>query len=94
MENRRQDRALKGRMANLFELPQDVVLDVSRVTLLGDVQLAIENHRGLIEYTDEKVTVGIPKGQVVITGSELSIGTVTAEAVTILGRISGLRFEE
>lgn len=94
MENRRQDRDLKGRMANLFELPQDAVLDVSRITLLGDVQLAIENHRGLIEYTEEKVTVGIPKGQVVIMGSELAIGTVSAEAITILGRISGVSFEE
>lgn len=85
---------LKRRLAEMLDLPADVTLELPRILLMGPLQLAIENHRGLIEYTGDRITVGVPKGQVTVEGEELVIGTITNEEITVLGRIRALRFEE
>lgn len=41
-------RALRSELADFFELPKDILLDLPRLTLLGNLRLVIENHRGLI----------------------------------------------
>ncbi len=84
---------LRGQMADWLDLPRDVVLDVPRITLIGDVQLAVENHRGLLEYNSERIAVGTPGGRLAVTGRDLVIGTVSGEAITVRGRIEALRFE-
>lgn len=84
---------LRQRIASLFELPPDVVLDVPRVTMLGDMQLAIENHRSLLEYTDVRVAIGVPGGRLAVLGRDLTIGTVSAEMITVMGKIRSLCFE-
>ncbi len=85
-------RRLRQKIANLLELPSDVVLDLPRVVLVGNVQAVIENHRGLIEYSPGLVRVGLDAGQLVLTGENLVIGTVGAEDMIVLGRIIGLEY--
>ncbi len=85
-------RRVRQRLANLLELPSDVVLDLPRVVLVGNVQAVIENHRGLIEYSPGRVRVGLDAGQLVLTGESLVIGTVGAEDMIILGRLTGLEY--
>lgn len=86
------ERRLREKVANLFELPGDVVLDISRITLTGAMQMLVENHRGLVEYNPGRVTLGVPRGEVTIEGEDLLIGSISPEEITITGRITGLRF--
>jgi sporulation protein YqfC len=55
-------RDLRDRVASLFELPGDVLLDRSRITLVGARELLVENHRGIHEYTTDKVRWWFPRG--------------------------------
>lgn len=83
-------RDLRGRLTSLFDLPGDVVLDVARIILIGDLELAVENHRGLVEYTPQRVVIAIPGGRLVVVGGGLTIGSITSEEITLTGRITGL----
>lgn len=85
-------RRLRQKFANLLELPSDVVLDLPRVVLVGNVQAVVENHRGLVEYSPGLVRIGLETGQLVLTGEGLVIGTAGAEEMIILGRITGLEY--
>lgn len=85
-------RDLKEKVASLFELPGDLLLDVARITLVGEMQVLVENHRGLLEYNPGRVTLSVPKGRVSIEGEELSIGSISPDAVTIHGRVLSLKF--
>lgn len=87
-------RDLRGRLTSIFDLPGDVVLDVARVTLVGDVQMAIENHRGLLEYNPDRIVVGVPRGRLAITGTELRIGSITPEEIILMGKIAGVQCME
>ena len=85
---------LKRRLTDLFDLPQDVTLDLPRILLVGGLQVILENHRGLAEYSPERVVVGVARGQVAITGEGLEIGVINTEEITVLGRIRALSLED
>ena len=42
---------VKQKFSNYLDIPKDVILDLPKITVIGDIQLYVENHRGIIEYT-------------------------------------------
>jgi sporulation protein YqfC len=83
---------LRDRLVSLLELPGDVLLDTARVTLVGDMEMVVENHRGLIEYTPNRVVLTIPEGEMAVAGEELRIGVISPEQVILLGRIRSIHY--
>lgn len=85
----------KGRIASLaglLELPQDIVLDLPRVTMLGNIQLLVENHKGIIEYTPVLVRIRLKQGELVIYGSDLVLGNLQAEQMLVEGTLNEIRY--
>lgn len=89
---RRLKRKLNKIAAQLLDLPQDVALDLPRVTLIGDVQLYIENHRGIIHFSSDTLRLALPKGKVEVSGRELVIRAILPEEIFIEGVIEGLKY--
>lgn len=87
-------RDLRSRVTSLFELPGDVMLDAARLTLVGDMELLVENHRGIREYTPERVVLASPQGTIVVEGTGLEIGSISPDQVTVLGRIRAFRYAD
>lgn len=83
----------KKKFAELFEMPKDVALDAPRISMIGNMELILENHRGIIEYNQEQLRVRINKGQLVISGTELVIADLTAEMIKIEGQIIDIGFK-
>lgn len=78
---------IEERLAELFEIPKNVLLDMPRLVLEGNVQLTIENHQGILEYNQHLVRVATSRGEVAVEGNGLSIGRITKSEITIDGRI-------
>lgn len=85
-------RDLRRKVAAMLELPEETMLDVARISLVGNMDLLVENHRGLVYYSPEQVVLAVPEGRVAVTGAELSIGYLSPDQVTILGRIRSVRY--
>lgn len=83
---------IKEKFANLFDLPKDVVMDLPRIFTIGNLELKLENHRGIIVYEKELVKVRIYDGQVIISGQELMIERLTKEEIRIKGQIKDITF--
>jgi sporulation protein YqfC len=81
-------------VSDLLEVPGDLVLNVPRVTIVGNLQMVIENHRGLIEYSPEFIRVGTSTGQMTIAGTDLAVGSVFADDLSVMGRFTRITFEE
>ncbi|MDP2857013.1 MAG: sporulation protein YqfC [Bacillota bacterium] len=81
------------RFAQAFELPGDVVLNLPRVTIVGNALVTVENHRGLVRYDPGSITIGAGGFQIVVEGESMVIGTVEAETITIRGTIARVGFE-
>lgn len=84
---------LLGSFTGSMEMPREVMLDVPRVTLIGDLQAQIENHRGVLEYTPDRVRIRTRAGVLTVTGSLLKIGSIFRDEVVIDGRIRRVELE-
>jgi sporulation protein YqfC len=87
-------RKVRQLTSELFDLPQDVALNVPRMTLVGSVQLYVENHRGVSHFSDRALHVKINNGELRILGEQLKIRAIYPEEVLIEGRITSLSFKE
>lgn len=83
---------LRKGISDLLELPRDIMLDLPKITMIGNLQLYIENHKGIIEYCTDTVRVNTGAGVLVVTGSKLIIRTIVTEEVLITGEIESITF--
>ena len=80
------------RLAETFQMPRDIVLNLPRISLVGNLQMTVENFQGIVEYTKERVRVALVRGQLVVVGRELSISYVHSEDILITGLIDRVEF--
>ncbi|HBG10544.1 MAG: YabP/YqfC family sporulation protein [Limnochordia bacterium] len=78
---------LKRRFAQALDLPPSAVLDQAVVQIMGDGQVKIINHKGLVQYTTALVKLRSVQGMIEVGGSELEIASFSAQEITIRGRI-------
>ncbi len=69
-----------------YALPTEA-LGACRLILTGGKHLSVENHKGLLEYTEEYIVFGSSKGSIKIRGEGLSIMAMEKESLLISGRI-------
>jgi len=81
-------------LAGLLEIPQDIVLDLPRITMLGNKQVLVENHKGIIEYTSSLLRIRLNQGELVIGGENLSLGSLQSEQLFVEGVIAEIRYEQ
>lgn len=61
-----------------------------RVDLQGDRRVVIENHRGMVEYSDTCMRVAVRGGVIRVTGLGLELLIMNHDELVIGGRIAGL----
>ncbi len=84
---------VKRQMSEVLEIPSDVVLDLPKVVILGNLQVFIENHRGIVEYTSETVRINVNEYVVVVKGENLLLRNILPEEISVDGKITGVFFE-
>lgn len=80
--------------SDLLDVPQDVALNVPRITMIGSMQLYIENHRGVAHFTDKELRLKINDGEFQIVGEALKIRAIYTEEMLIEGDITSISFIE
>lgn len=85
-------RKVQRQFSEYLEIPGDVMLDLPKIILVGNIQLFIENHRGIIEYTPEGVRVSVGEGEVAVTGQDLMLRNILPDELCVEGRIRSLKF--
>lgn len=74
-------------MARKMDLPQDVIMDLPRITMIGQIHIYIENHRGLLVFTDKELRLLLKQGQLQIKGNSFVIKTILPEEILLEGKI-------
>jgi sporulation protein YqfC len=81
------------RLAGILEIPQDIVLDLPRITMLGNKQLLLENHKGIIEYTPSLVRIKLEQGELIICGKDLTLGNLQVEQILVEGTVEEVKYD-
>ena len=80
----------KYNISEVLELPKDVVLDLPKIILTGNIGITISNHKGIIEYTQEILRINSGIGIIKIEGEKLELKTILSEEIIVIGTIEKL----
>jgi len=73
-------------MADMLDIPGQVLPGVPRITMTGRRRVLIENHGGIVRYSGELIELG-GKTRVIIRGSGLTLLAMNASDMVISGDI-------
>lgn len=83
----------RNKIAELSELPKDVALGMPILTVTGQMELCLENYRGILEYTDSLVRIQTRTGQIRITGQKLQVVYYTNDEMKVTGHIQSIEYQ-
>ena len=82
----------KRQMSDMLEIPSEIIMDLPKVVLVGDLQVFIENHRGIVEYSAESVRVNVGDYEVAVYGEDLLLRNILPDEICLEGRIKSIQF--
>lgn len=82
-----------SRINNMLELPQEIVTNKPKITIVGFEELLIENYKAILEYEDFYVKINTYIGAININGFNLRLKEMTGDDIMVLGKIDSLDFE-
>ncbi|OIJ16148.1 sporulation protein YqfC [Anaerobacillus arseniciselenatis] len=74
-------------MTDKMELPADVTMDLPRITMIGQLHIYIENHRGVLKFSNQELRLLLEQGQLLIKGNHFVIKTILPEELLLEGVI-------
>ena len=80
------------RASKLFDLPADALAGVPRVEVVGDGELRMAPHRGILAYGPEEIHISGGSLVVLVRGSGLELRAMTPEELLITGSITTVEF--
>ena len=73
-----------------FSLPGESLPGQVLVEIMGDRRVLIENHRGIREFSRERIGINVKYGVLLVCGSCLEVRCMTREVLVICGTIDGI----
>ena len=81
-----------NKIITALDLPEDLFLGMSDISLKGNREVYISNHRGILSYGEEEMIILLKEYQLQIKGKSLSITSYTKDELTIEGYIRSMEF--
>ena len=91
MAGKRKKESVLERTAQVFDLPGDLVAGLPRMELIGDRELRMENHKGILAYGTEEIHISGGSYIVKVTGEALELRAMTGLELLITGHITGVQ---
>ena len=89
------DRAEKllARITERLDLPSEAMGGAPLVQLNGSRQVTVEGHRGIRQYSPERIEVRTVRGCVCIEGRDLHVALLSRDCMVIRGTVRALSLE-
>ncbi len=92
MAERQNTSGFLERAAHALDIPAEAVAGVSYIEIIGTHEVLVENHKGILEYTENEVKVNTGKNILRITGQRLSVGSMNSNQLKLAGKIEAVQF--
>lgn len=89
----KQVRKVKKNVVEGLDLPKDIMYGAVIVTAMGPFEAYIENYKGIMEYTEDKIKIQTKNCRLEILGKKLLISYYTNEEMKITGTIQAINYE-
>lgn len=80
-------------IASHLDLPRDILLNIPKINILGDNEITIENHKGIILFEEDQIKVNSNVGLISIFGKNFEILFIGGNTLTISGKFVSVVYE-
>ena len=84
---------VKKKMVEALELPKDLFFGAVVLTVTGREEAIVENYKGILEYSKEKIRLQTKTCKLLLCGKNLKIVYYTNEEMKITGFIDQIMYE-
>lgn len=84
---------LTGRLADRMDIPREAVSAAPRITVSGGSRVLIEGHRGLLEYSGDRIAAAGAGCRILIKGEGLGLEAMSGRELVITGRLWAVELE-
>lgn len=92
MDKRRE--IISKAMADFLEIPKDLVMDLPKLTVVGRNELYLENHKGIIEFTSQRIRINLSRGFLELQGENLEIKALLPDEMKVQGEIRMIKYND
>lgn len=85
-------KGIRERIAEMTEIPKDFMMNMPRVTILGNREIYVDNYKGLLEYSGELIRLLTTNKIISIKGDGLLITRIVEDAIFVGGNIISVEF--
>ncbi|MCI8581599.1 MAG: sporulation protein [Dorea sp.] len=86
------EKKFHGMVADMAGMPKDVIMGAPILTIIGQMELLVENYRGILEYTELLIRIQTRIGQIRIIGKNLMIEYYTNDEMKITGKVTEIKY--
>lgn len=83
----------KGELIDKLELPRDVLMDLPKIVIMGNSEISIENHRGIVVFDENIVKINSRVGLISIHGRGFEILFLGGKTITLRGVFKSILYE-
>ena len=84
----------KEKVLNKLDFPSDVSMDLPKIIVVGNREITIENHRGIMAFESSMVKINSRIGAITIYGRDFEILFIGETSMTISGSFEEISYKE
>lgn len=84
--------SIKQKITKVTEIPKEIITGIPVLSITGVTEINLENHNGILEYTDVLIRIRTRCGQLKISGKKLQVEYYSNDEIKICGKISSIEF--
>ena len=80
-------------LSEKFDLPKDVTMNLPKITIIGNSEITIENHKGIILFERSIIKINTKDKIINIEGENFEILFIGESTITISGNFKLISYE-
>mgnify|MGYP005786447471 CR=1 FL=1 len=85
-------KSIKKGLSEGIELPNEIVLNVPLITIIGRSKIVIENFKNIVQYSNEIIKINTSCGVFKVAGKNLFLKELNKNKILIKGTLSQFEF--
>ncbi|MEZ0536134.1 YabP/YqfC family sporulation protein [Caldicellulosiruptoraceae bacterium PP1] len=73
-------------------LPKEIIENKTKLILIGDDELTIENHKGVMKFEEDSIEINAKPKPIKIVGHSFSIEKIDDEVIFIKGKVKSIDY--
>lgn len=89
---KKKSESISKKIVGRFDIPEDVVFDIPRITVCDNTGIRIENYKTVLEYEETAIKLACKDKFININGKNLNITIITDDEISVKGIITAIEF--